>query len=64
MTIETKYNVGEEVYIIANGTLRKLPITNIWIDFINQKPRVIYTFGEYSKNDYYQREEQYITKDI
>lgn len=45
MKIETKYNIGDEVWIIAQNTICNLKITNIMISYYPTFNSIKYGFG-------------------
>ena len=49
MKIETKYNIGDEVWIIAQNTICNLKITNIMISYYPTFNSIKYGFGATEK---------------
>lgn len=47
MIIETKYNIGEEVWTIVENKVCKYPILNISVKKPNQVIEVMYYIGNY-----------------
>ena len=45
MTIETKYNIGDEVWAIVENKVCKYPILNITVKMLNKVIKVMYYIG-------------------
>lgn len=44
MTINTKFNVGDELFFLQDSSIQKSPVTKITIECNNDSPLVIYFF--------------------
>lgn len=51
MTIETKYNIGDEVWGMPNGEPVKLPIARIYIKIHKHKLSISYEFDDIDGDD-------------
>ena len=51
MTIETKYNIGDEVWGVPNGVPIKIPIKRVFIKVYKNDIRISYEFDNIEIND-------------
>ena len=62
MTIETKYNIGDEVWFMYENRAHKSKINAIYVSFYEDMQTVKYSFGNYIY-EFKQNEELYLTKE-